>query len=336
MMDVPIRLRGQVVGALCHEHTGPLREWSPEEQKFAASLSDTIALALEAAERKRAEQNLRESEMCLQQIAENINEVLWVESFADHRLLYVSPVYEKNWQRSCASLYEAPDRFVQTVHPEDRGKFRAHHATQRTGNVPEVEYRIIRPDGTERWIWDRSFPIRNSADHVYRSTGIAQDITERKQMEAEIRNYTMELERLVEVRAARIHELERQRNATEKLAATGRMAARIAHEINNPLAGIKNSFLLIKSAVPVEQQYFTYVSRVEKEIDRIVNIVKKMFKLYHQEQETAREFCLDESLRDLLTLIETTRRAHEVELELGVSNAKSEVYLPEGILRQVL
>ncbi len=336
MMDVPIRLRGQVVGVLCHEHTGPLRQWMPEEQEFAASLSDTIALAWEAAERKRAEQNFSESEMRLQQIAENINEVLWVESFADHRLLYVSPVYEKIWQRSCASLYDAPDRFIDTVHSDDRDKFRAHYRTQRTGNTSEVEYRIILPDGVERWIWDRSFPIRNSAGQVYRCAGIAQDITERKQMETEIRNYTMELEKLVEIRATRIYELERQRAATEKLAATGRMAARIAHEINNPLAGIKNSFLLIKSAVPVAHQYFPYVGRIEKEIDRIVNIVQQMFKLYRQEHEAAHEFRLDESIRDIITLIETTRRVHEVELELEVSNAVSEVYLPEGALRQVL
>ncbi|MBI3005796.1 MAG: PAS domain S-box protein [Ignavibacteriales bacterium] len=59
MMDIPIRLYGRVVGILCHEHTGPRREWAPEEQEFAASVSDMISLALEASERKQAEENLR-------------------------------------------------------------------------------------------------------------------------------------------------------------------------------------------------------------------------------------------------------------------------------------
>ena len=59
MMDVPVWLHGKVVGIVCHEHTGPIREWKPEEQEFAASIADLVSLTLEAAERKRAEEALR-------------------------------------------------------------------------------------------------------------------------------------------------------------------------------------------------------------------------------------------------------------------------------------
>lgn len=55
MMDVPIRREGQIIGVVCHEHTGPIREWSLEEQDFAASISSTVSLALEADKRKKAE-----------------------------------------------------------------------------------------------------------------------------------------------------------------------------------------------------------------------------------------------------------------------------------------
>ena len=65
----------------------------------------------------------------------------------------------------------------------------------------------------------------------------------------------------------------------EKLAATGRIAARVAHEINNPLAGIKNSFLFIKDAISPEHPYFSYVARIENEIARIARIVHQMFDL---------------------------------------------------------
>ncbi len=53
MMDVPIRLRGAVVGVLCHEHVGAPRQWTIEDQEFAASVADTVSLALEASERER-------------------------------------------------------------------------------------------------------------------------------------------------------------------------------------------------------------------------------------------------------------------------------------------
>ena len=58
MMHVPIRLHGQMIGIICHEHIGPAREWTSTEQDFAASVADMIALKLEAAERTKAEQAL--------------------------------------------------------------------------------------------------------------------------------------------------------------------------------------------------------------------------------------------------------------------------------------
>ena len=58
MIDVPIRMHSQIVGIICHEHTGPAREWTSSEQDFAASVADMISLKLEAAERKKAERAL--------------------------------------------------------------------------------------------------------------------------------------------------------------------------------------------------------------------------------------------------------------------------------------
>jgi PAS domain S-box-containing protein len=55
MMDIPIRLHGQVTGVVCHEHTGMMRKWTLEEQQYAISSGDIVALALEASERKRME-----------------------------------------------------------------------------------------------------------------------------------------------------------------------------------------------------------------------------------------------------------------------------------------
>ncbi len=62
MLDVPIWRDGRMVGVVCHEHVGARRSWLVEEQDFAASIADMVSLALEAAERRRAEAALRESE----------------------------------------------------------------------------------------------------------------------------------------------------------------------------------------------------------------------------------------------------------------------------------
>jgi GAF domain-containing protein len=59
MMDAPVRLYRKLVGIVCHEHVGPRREWTAEEQDFAASIADMVSLSLESSARKRAEEELQ-------------------------------------------------------------------------------------------------------------------------------------------------------------------------------------------------------------------------------------------------------------------------------------
>src|SRR5437016_3537953 len=104
------------------------------------------------------------------------------------RVLYVSPAYEQVWGRSCQSLYEQPRSFLDAVHPEDREHVRAGSLErQGRGEPGDVEYRVVRPDGSVRWVRDRSFPVRDRAGRVYRMAGIAEDITEQKAVAESLR-----------------------------------------------------------------------------------------------------------------------------------------------------
>ncbi|HLY08959.1 MAG TPA: EAL domain-containing protein [Planctomycetota bacterium] len=60
IMDAPIRLHGNLVGVVCHEHVGLPRDWPLEDQECASSIADLAAITVEAVERRRAEENLRE------------------------------------------------------------------------------------------------------------------------------------------------------------------------------------------------------------------------------------------------------------------------------------
>ncbi len=67
MLDSPIRIRGQTVGVVCVEHMGPIRQWTLDEQTFAASIADLASLTIEAFEREKTEKEKKELERQLQQ-----------------------------------------------------------------------------------------------------------------------------------------------------------------------------------------------------------------------------------------------------------------------------
>ncbi len=137
-------------------------------------------------ERKRAEAMLQESEERFRQLAENVEEVLLLFDPQVHEVFYVSPAYEKVWGRSCKSLYASPRSFLAGIHPDDRPVIAASLEISNRSRG-EWEYRVIRPNGSVRWVWDRAFPIHDSAGKVVRIAELVQDITERKQVEVTTR-----------------------------------------------------------------------------------------------------------------------------------------------------
>ena len=134
-------------------------------------------------ERKRAEERFRQSEERFRQIAESIREVFWMTDPKKNQMLYISPAYEKIWGRSCEDLYEQPQSWLEAIHPEDRGRVLKTATEKQLQGTYDEEYRIMRPDGTIRWIRDRAFPVRDASGQVHRITGIAEDITERREVE---------------------------------------------------------------------------------------------------------------------------------------------------------
>lgn len=141
-----------------------------------------LAVVRDITERKQAEEALRESEKKFRLVTETIGDVFWMSTPGIGRMIYVSPAYEKIWGRTRESLYKSPQSFVEAIHPDDRNRVKsgvAEHAHGKWG----FEYRILRPDGSVRWIQDRGFPILDESENLYLMTGVASDITERKQAE---------------------------------------------------------------------------------------------------------------------------------------------------------
>ncbi|MFW5826645.1 MAG: PAS domain S-box protein [Alkalispirochaeta sp.] len=136
---------------------------------------------------REARQRLEASETKFRQLAENIPLVFFLRTNTE--IVYVSPAYETIWGRSCRSLYDHPESFIEAIHPEDRD---ALMNWQRTGEMNNsIEYRIVRPDGEVRWIWATTFPVQSaggeSSEYGGRMAGLAQDVTDRKILEEQLR-----------------------------------------------------------------------------------------------------------------------------------------------------
>jgi two-component system, cell cycle sensor histidine kinase and response regulator CckA len=174
-------------------------------ERVAELAAANDALRTENAERKRGEETLRQSEEKFRQLADNISDVFWMTSPDLKVIHYVSPGYELIWGHSTESLYAKPQQWVEAILPEEREGVLAVFGTL-TGTVSEVsvEYRIARPDGTVRWVHDRGFQVRNAAGILVRLTGIASDITERKQTEEALQRRQTELQVLFDLTPAMI------------------------------------------------------------------------------------------------------------------------------------
>lgn len=172
-------------------------------------------------ERRQAVSELRESEERFRQLAESIQDVFWLVDLDEDRILYVSPAYEAIWGQPCAHLYASREAWLESIHPGDRERVRLAFLTKQTTGLYDEEYRIVRPDGAERWIRDRAFPVVNPAGDIDRVAGVARDITEQKIIQEQfLRGQRMEC--------------------------IGTLAGGIAHDLNNILAPIITALELLK------------------------------------------------------------------------------------------
>jgi PAS domain S-box-containing protein len=166
----------------------------------AGALAASVALALSGRYRgagKRVAES-RGFERWDSDIASHIRDVFWVVSNNLSRTLYVSPAFEQIWGIDPGRLYDSPNLWMEAVDPADRAMVEAAFAAMGGGSEYDLEYRIVRPDGEERWIHDRGFPVRGEAGEISRFVGVSEDISGRKLADAALRERETRLEAILE------------------------------------------------------------------------------------------------------------------------------------------
>ena len=261
-------------------------------------------------------QTASESADLFRQIAENVGEILFVVDHLDYKILYVNPAYEKTWGRTLESLYRHPTSWVEAIVPEDRERVKAAlERQQQTGEFRE-EFRITQPDQSVRWIQDRVFPIRNSQGETYRLVGIAEDITERRnlqeqllQSQEQLKESNEQLEVRVTERTAELNRLSAEFAHVARVTATGELLGSIAHELNQPLTAILTNAeaarRFIQTGNPDMQEIREILQDIVKDDMRAGQIIHRLRALLQKHPTRKKRVQLDELVNGLLPLIRT-------------------------------
>jgi len=185
-LGVPLYHRDNVVAFLqvCSTTPGIYSQHHLDlAERIGAQIAGAIANSQLYEQLNQAQEAVRWNEELFRQIAENIPEVIFLVDHETYEILYINPAVEEIWGRPRESFYQQPTTWLDAIHPDEIERVNIAFQKQHTTGEFREEFRIIRPDGSVRWINDYVVPIRDELGQISRLVGIAEDVTERRQAE---------------------------------------------------------------------------------------------------------------------------------------------------------
>jgi PAS domain S-box-containing protein len=225
------------------------------------SESHYIGFITDLSAQKRAELAVREQERHFRELAESLPELVWAVDLAN-RSTYLNRRFTEYTGKTLEQLRDGAGFSI--AHPDERERARdLWMRSMQTGEPFACELRLQRHDGVYRHFLSRAVPVRNADGEIQRWIGTATDVHDQQMAEEALRR-------------------------TEKLAATGRLAASIAHEINNPLEAVMNALYLALQMEP-KQEVRTYLDLAEQELARVAQVTAQTLRFHRQ--PSAAEVC---------------------------------------------
>jgi PAS domain S-box-containing protein len=242
-------------------------DFSPDDEAILVQLThmasvaiDNVRLYREAqeqiAETRRAQEMLERGKESMQLAQQYVGIGIWEWDLQTGELAWSDEIRRLHGieVEKFDGRYES---WMESIVPEDRQQVHQSITNALASNSEyEVQYRVYMADKTLHWLEARGRIIVMN-DLPVRMLGVAMDVTSRKAAEQTLRQ-------------------------SEKIAATGRLAASIAHEINNPLASVMNALYILRTNSKMPESALVYVKTAEEELARVVHITKQTLGFYRE------------------------------------------------------
>lgn len=265
---------------------------------------------------RQSELERRQQQEYLQQITENVEEALWLSEPGAVHAFYVNPAYASIWGHSPDTILNNPNTFAQSIHPEDRDRV-LDGIRNEIHSGYEVEYRIIRPDGVQRWVRDRAFPIHDENGRIYRIAGITEDVTERKRMEQNMIDLGVEKEKVKLLRE---------------------FIGEASHDLKAPLTAINlKIYQLQKSHDETRRaQIVEELNQLSKRMAHMIDDVLTLARLENLSQMTTMRVDLHRMMNDICQTAKPLADEKQVELQIELPEELPAIDADEDDLARAL
>jgi PAS domain S-box-containing protein len=296
LMDAKIQFGNELIGVICHEHVGPKRHWTPDEQYFSGSIADLASLAYEAvqrkaaedvlrtvnqeleakirertadlnrlnadllaevAERRQAEEILRESELRLRLATKAADIGVWDWNIVNNKVTF-TPEYKRQLGYEDHEIAEHYLEWESRLHPEDKDRAIAENFAYIEGKSAGYasEFRLRHKNGSYLWIHSRGEAVAWDANgRPTRILGCHVDITRLKEMEKQL--------------------LQAKEAAVSADRTKSMFIATMSHELRTPLNAIIGftGILLQGLSGELNERQYDQLSRVSRSAKHLLDLI---------------------------------------------------------------
>ncbi len=260
---------------------------------------------------RRREEAIKESEERFRTVAEFTYDWEYWRA-PDGHFIYVSPACERITGYPPEAFLRDHELYDRIIHPDDWLKVQEHRRAKRTspGEPEEIDFRIIRADGSERWIGHVCHPVYGKDGRYLGIRGSNRDITSRKELE----------ERILQ---------------TQKMESIARLAGGVAHDLNNLMTAVLGQAELLRLALPSDSPLADRADKIITSAMQASGLAQQLLAYARGGKYAPRVINLNETVRDVIKLNERSI-GHNVELEVDLEPDLWPIYADPSQMAQVV